>query len=156
MHAWIQNISLGGPDNFLAHHRILQRAVRKSLEKQVDPELLIAGGPYQYSYGNQEPILIFRAVRSPSPPPLRIPLAISQSKPFVILIKIRKVAKIRNRYNQVPHLTQDITFESDKNTIRHHKQEPRGQPFLTILFICIVGDGIANKQNSCTRRNDDM
>ena len=36
---------------------------------------------------------------------------------------------IRNRYNQVPHLTQDTNWESDKNTIKHHKQEPRGQPF---------------------------
>ena len=41
----------------------------------------------------------------------------------------RKAAKIRNGYNQVPHLTQDTTGESDKNTIRHQKQEPRGQPF---------------------------
>ena len=38
-------------------------------------------------------------------------------------MKVRKPAKIRNRYNQVPHLTQDITWESDKNTIKHHKQE---------------------------------
>ena len=36
--------------------------------------------------------------------------------------KVRKAAKIRNRYNQVPHLT-----KSDKNTIKHHKQEQRGQ-----------------------------
>ena len=43
-------------------------------------------------------------------------------------IKVRKVAKIRNRYNQVPHLTQDTTWESDKNTT---KREPRGQPFLS-------------------------
>ena len=42
---------------------------------------------------------------------------------------VRKKTKIRNRYNQVPHLTQDTTWESDKITIRHHKQEPRGQPF---------------------------
>ena len=26
-------------------------------------------------------------------------------------ISVRKAAKIRNRYNQVPHLTQDITWE---------------------------------------------
>ena len=26
-------------------------------------------------------------------------------------------------------MTQDITWESDKNTIEHHKREPRGQPF---------------------------
>ena len=28
--------------------------------------------------------------------------------------KVRKAAKIRNRYNQVPHLTQVTTWESDK------------------------------------------
>ena len=42
-----------------------------------------------------------------------------------------KGAKIRNRYNQVPHLTQDTNghqLESEKLTIRHHKREPRGQP----------------------------
>ena len=39
------------------------------------------------------------------------------------MIKIRKAAKIRNRYDQ------DITWESDKNTVRHHKQEPRGNAF---------------------------
>ena len=42
---------------------------------------------------------------------------------------VRKVAKIRTRYNQIPHLTQDTTWESDKNTIKHHKREPSGQPF---------------------------
>ena len=31
--------------------------------------------------------------------------------------KVRKGAKIRNRYNQVPHLTQDTTWESNKNTV---------------------------------------
>ena len=35
---------------------------------------------------------------------------------------------IRKRYNQVPNLTQDTTWESDKNIIKHHKREPRGQP----------------------------
>ena len=44
-------------------------------------------------------------------------------------VKVRKEAKIRNRYNQMPHLTQDTTLESDKNTIKHHKQEPRVSPF---------------------------
>ena len=46
-----------------------------------------------------------------------------------LCFKIRKRAKIRNQYNQVPHLSQDTTRKSDKHTIRHHKQEPRGQPF---------------------------
>ena len=36
---------------------------------------------------------------------------------------VSKKAKIRNRYNQVPHLTQDTTWESDKNTRKHHLQE---------------------------------
>ena len=43
--------------------------------------------------------------------------------------RVRKAAKIRNRYNQVQHLTQDTTWESDKITIKQHKQDPRGQPF---------------------------
>ena len=43
--------------------------------------------------------------------------------------KVRKVAKIRNKYNQVPHLTQDTTWESVKNTFKYHKRKPRGQPF---------------------------
>ena len=33
--------------------------------------------------------------------------------------KVRKVAKIRNRYNHVAHLTQDTTWENDKNTSKH-------------------------------------
>ena len=43
-------------------------------------------------------------------------------------IKVSKGAKIRNRnrYNQVPHLTQDTKRESDKLTVRQ-KREPRGQ-----------------------------
>ena len=41
-------------------------------------------------------------------------------------MEVRKATKISNQ--QVPHLTQDTTRESDKNTIKHHRQEPRGQP----------------------------
>ena len=37
----------------------------------------------------------------------------------------KKTAKIRNECNQIPHLFQDTTWESDNNTIKHHKQEPR-------------------------------
>ena len=33
-------------------------------------------------------------------------------------VKVRKTAKIRKRYNQVPHLTQDTTMESRKTTIK--------------------------------------
>ena len=46
-----------------------------------------------------------------------------------VAFKVSKVAKIRNRYNQVPHLAQDTNGESDKLTVRHHRREPRGQPF---------------------------
>ena len=35
----------------------------------------------------------------------------------------KKVDKIRNRYNQGPHLTKDTTWESDKNTIKDDKRE---------------------------------
>ena len=35
---------------------------------------------------------------------------------FLLDIKVRKKAKIRNQYNQIPHLTQDTIWESDKNT----------------------------------------
>ena len=58
---------------------------------------------------------------------------------YVWEFKIRKAAKIRNRYNQVPHLTQDTTWESDK-TIKHHKQEPRGQTCSEIfkIIICVT------------------
>ena len=44
------------------------------------------------------------------------------------LVKVSKGAKIRNRYNQVPHLTQD-TNGKVTNSVRHHKREPRGHPF---------------------------
>ena len=43
--------------------------------------------------------------------------------------KVRKRAKIRNRYNQLPHLNQDATWENDKHTIIYYKRELRGQPF---------------------------
>ena len=32
-------------------------------------------------------------------------------------------------YNGVPHLTKDTTLEGDKNTIKHHIRDTRGQPF---------------------------
>ena len=41
-------------------------------------------------------------------------------------IKVKTGAKLRNQYNQVPHTTQDTTWKSDKSTIKHLKQEPRG------------------------------
>ena len=40
----------------------------------------------------------------------------------VTKFKVRKKIKIRNRYKQALYLTQDITWESDINTIKHPKQ----------------------------------
>ena len=51
---------------------------------------------------------------------------------LTIIYKVKKKAKIRNRFNQTPHLTQDTVLESDKNTRKKsHTREPRGQPFQT-------------------------
>ena len=43
---------------------------------------------------------------------------------------IKKKVKIRNRYNQVPNLTQDKTWESGYNTRKHHiKESQEVSPF---------------------------
>ena len=43
---------------------------------------------------------------------------------------VRKKANVMNRYNQVPHLTKDTTWESDKNTRKHHILESqKASPF---------------------------
>ena len=54
------------------------------------------------------------------------------------IIKVRKKAKIRNQYNQLPHLLQDIIWESDKNKRKHDSQEgqevsPLFQQVITML-----------------------
>ena len=46
-----------------------------------------------------------------------MPLVTKYQKPYNISCKVRKAAKIRSRYNQVPHLTQDTTWESDKTQL---------------------------------------
>ena len=38
-------------------------------------------------------------------------------KGLLHFFKVRKTAKIRKRYNQVPHLTKDTTWESNKKSI---------------------------------------
>ena len=45
-----------------------------------------------------------------------------------LFLKVSKGEKIRIRYNQVPHLTQD-TNGKVLNSVRHHKREPRVSPF---------------------------
>ena len=39
-------------------------------------------------------------------------------------LELRKKAKIWNRYNKVPQLTQGTIWESDKDTRKHYTQEP--------------------------------
>ena len=47
-------------------------------------------------------------------------------------LKVKKKAKIRNRYNQVTHLTRDTIWKSDKNTRKHYTQNRHeASPFLT-------------------------
>ena len=49
--------------------------------------------------------------------------------------KVRKTAKIKNRYNQVPHLTQDNIWESNKITINITKfQKDRSAKTVVVVF----------------------
>ena len=43
-------------------------------------------------------------------------------------IEVSKGAKIRNRYNQVPHMTH-ITNEKVTNSVRHHNESQEVSPF---------------------------
>ena len=43
--------------------------------------------------------------------------------------KVSKMAKIRKRYDQVTHLTQDTSWESDKNTINITNKSQEASPF---------------------------
>ena len=45
------------------------------------------------------------------------------------ILQSKKEGKDQERYNQVPHLTQDTNGKVTKLFIRHHKREPRGKPF---------------------------
>ena len=38
-------------------------------------------------------------------------------------MEVKKKAKIRNKYNQVPHVNRDIILESDKNSRKNYTQE---------------------------------
>ena len=41
--------------------------------------------------------------------------------------KVKSKANIRNRYNQVPHLTQNTIWENDKTQETSHIREPRAK-----------------------------
>ena len=47
----------------------------------------------------------------------------------VYISKVRKTARIRNRYNQVPHLSQDTKWESNKVTINITNKSQEVSPF---------------------------
>ena len=75
---------------------------------------------------------------------LWLPEKVMQLKSFRSnCMKVRKAAKIRNWYNQVPHLTQDTTWESDKNTnINNRSQEvrpfPAGEPVMRFWYLLLI------------------
>ena len=59
----------------------------------------------------------------------RIEKSVPRDHRLSSLDKVRKTAKIRRRYNQVPHLTQDTTWESNKNTINITNKSKEASPF---------------------------
>ena len=63
--------------------------------------------------------------------------------------KVRKGAKIRNRYNQVPH--PGYQWESNKFTVRHHKREPS-----LLLIICSKIKNILSNGVSCFNKAVDF
>ena len=58
------------------------------------------------------------------------------------IVKVKKNANIRNRYNQVPHLAQNVT----KHKKTSHTRQPRGQPFPSRRL-----QGCINRQDSITK-----
>ena len=63
---------------------------------------------------------------------------------------MKRKAKIMNRYNQVPRLSQDIIWESDKNTIKHHKKERQE----VSPFPAGVHKAVRNRHDSITDKNE--
>ena len=54
---------------------------------------------------------------------------VSQCYVWAFQSKVRKMAKIRKRYNQVPHLTQETTWESYNSTIKITNKSQEVSPF---------------------------
>ena len=48
---------------------------------------------------------------------------------YSFLSKVKKTARIRNRYNQVPHLSKDTKCESNKITINITNKSQEVSPF---------------------------
>ena len=83
---------------------------------------IILGSVFQFRYVNRGWALILDILRLNSWAFIlasRICVIVTSFKigiktPSEMASKVHKEANIRNRYNQVPHLTQDTTQESDK------------------------------------------
>ena len=70
---------------------------------------------------------------------------------------IRKKAKIRNQYNQIPHLTQGIIKEMDKTTRKYHIQESQEvSPFPASDYKVAMNryDSITDKNANTYNRKD--
>ena len=67
----------------------------------------------------------------------------------LMTFSVRKKARIRNQYNQVPHLTQDTTWESDKSQLDITNKSQEVSPFP-------AGDHTAamNRRKSMTTTRD--
>ena len=71
-----------------------------------------------------EPYAVAIRISIPGPAAIKLFSCSTQlSRKFQLFIKVSKKAKIRKRYNQVPPMTQNTTWESDKNTNKYHLQE---------------------------------
>ena len=60
---------------------------------------------------------------------IKLPFDLFNLPIFEWPFKVRKMAKIRKQYNQVPRLTQDTTWESNKNTINITNKSQEVSPF---------------------------
>ena len=67
---------------------------------------------------------------------------------LIISIKERKRAKVRNRYNEVPHLTQDTILESDKTLDTSYTRVARGQHFFQQVTTRLQEKTRSTKQNN--------
>ena len=75
---------------------------------------------------------------------------------FLIMVstKVRKNAKIRNRYNQVPHLIQDIEWESDKKqqNITHRRGKRSSLSHQVTTKLQDTGSTICQRQTQIHKR----
>ena len=58
------------------------------------------------------------------------------------MYKVRKAEKIRNRYSQVPHLTQDTTWEIDKPQLNITNKRQEVSPFPAGDHNAVQGTGL--------------